>query len=264
MIGALIADFKNLYHYRETLTMWTFREIRVRYKQSFLGVAWAILQPLLLMLIFTTVFSIMARFPTDGIPYPIFSYTALLPWTLFATSISFGVPSLINNMGLVTKTYFPREILPMAVVGAALFDFLIASSIFVVMLIIYQIPVTIHILWLPVFLVVQIFLMLGISLLGSALTVFYRDVRFIVPLLVQLWLYATPIIYPVALVPERFQTLYMLNPMAGIVESYRQVILHGTSPNPMHLGLAALVAVVLFIFSYRIFKTLELSFNDII
>lgn len=260
----MIADLKTLYQYRDTLSMWAFREIRVRYKQSFLGAAWAILQPLLLMLIFTTVFSIMARFPTDGIPYPLFSYTALLPWTLFATSISFGVSSLINNMGLVTKTYFPREVLPIGVVAAALFDYLIASSIFVVMLIIYKIPITLLFLWIPVFLVIQIFLMLGITLLGSALTVFYRDVRFIVPLAVQLWLYATPIIYPVTLVPEQYRTLYMLNPMAGIVESYRQVILRGEAPVLQDLGLAAIVSVVLFLVSYRIFKRLEVSFNDII
>lgn len=260
----MVANLRNLYHYREMLGMWVFREIRVRYKQSFLGAAWAILQPLVLMLMFTIVFSMMARFPTDGIPYPIFSYTALLPWTLFATSVSFGVSSLINNMTLVTKTYFPREVLPMGVIGAALFDYLIASSIFIVMLIYYQIPVTIHFLWIPVFLVIQIFLMMGIILLGSAVTVFYRDVRFVVPLLVQLWLYATPIIYPVTLVPEAYRTLYMLNPMAGIVESYRQVILRGQPPNALDLGLAAAVSVGLFVISYIIFKKLEVRFNDII
>ncbi|RMH02230.1 MAG: ABC transporter permease [Chloroflexi bacterium] len=260
----MLADLKTLYNYRELLGMWVFREIRVRYKQSFLGAAWAILQPLVLMLMFTIVFSIMARFPTDGIPYPIFSYTALLPWTLFATSISFGVNSLINNMSLVTKTYFPREVLPMGVIGAALFDYTIASSIFVVMLIYYKVPLTWHFLWIPVLLVIQIFLMLGIILLGSALTVFYRDVRFVVPLGVQLWLYATPIIYPVSLVPEKFRTLYMLNPMAGIVESYRQVILRGQPPVTKDIALAAAVSIILFLISYRVFKRLEVVFNDII
>ncbi|MCA9944302.1 MAG: ABC transporter permease [Ardenticatenaceae bacterium] len=262
----MIAHVQNLFHFRELIGMWAFREIRVRYKQSILGAAWAVLQPLTLMLMFTFVFSKIARIETDQ-PYPIFSYTALLPWTLFATSISFGVNSLINNMNLVTKTYFPREVLPLGVIGAALFDFLIASSIFVLLMIYYQIPVTIHFLWIPVFLVIQIFLMLGIILIGSALTVFYRDVRFIVPLGLQLWMYATPIIYPIRLVEEsvpQFRTLYALNPMVGIVESYRAVILEGVAPNFADLGIAAAVSIILFIVAYIIFKRLEVLFNDLI
>ncbi|MCA9897836.1 MAG: ABC transporter permease [Ardenticatenaceae bacterium] len=262
----MIAHVQNLFQFRELIGMWAFREIRVRYKQSLLGAAWAVLQPLALMLMFTFVFSRIARIPTDQ-PYPIFSYTALLPWTLFATSISFGVNSLINNMNLVTKTYFPREVLPLGVIGAALFDFLIASSIFVLLMIYYKVPITIHFLWIPVFLVIQIFLMLGIILIGSALTVFYRDVRFIVPLGLQLWMYATPIIYPLKLVEEnlpQFRTLYALNPMVGIVESYRDVILEGVPPNFSDLGLAAAVSIILFIVAYIIFKRLEVLFNDLI
>ncbi len=262
----MIAHVKNLVRYRELIGMWAFREIRVRYKQSVLGAAWAVLQPLTLMLMFTFVFSKIARIDTD-FPYPIFSYTALLPWTLFATSISFGVNSLINNMNLVTKTYFPREVLPFGVIGAALFDYLIASSIFVLLLIYYQVPVTIHFLWIPVFIVIQIFLMLGIILIGSALTVFYRDVRFVVPLGIQLWMYATPIIYPIKLVEKslpQFRTLYALNPMVGIVESYRNVILRGVPPNFADLGLAAAVSIILFIVAYILFKRLEVLFNDLI
>jgi lipopolysaccharide transport system permease protein len=246
--------------------MWAFREIRVRYKQSLLGAAWAVLQPLALMLMFTFVFSQIARIETDQ-PYPIFSYTAVLPWTLFATSISFGVNSLINNMNLVTKTYFPREVLPLGVIGAALFDFLIASSIFVLLMIYYEVPVTIHFLWIPVLLIIQIFLMLGVILIGSALTVFYRDVRFIVPLGLQLWMYATPIIYPIKLVEEnmpQLRTVYALNPMVGIVESYRDVILEGVPPNYTDLGIAAVISVILFIVAYIIFKRLEVLFNDLI
>ena len=262
----MIAHVQNLFQFRELIGMWAFREIRVRYKQSLLGAAWAVLQPLALMLMFTFVFFRIARIPTDQ-PYPIFSYTALLPWTLFATSISFGVNSLINNMNLVTKTYFPREVLPLGVIGAALFDFLIASSIFVLLMIYYKVPITIHFLWIPVFLVIQIFLMLGIILIGSALTVFYRDVRFIVPLGLQLWMYATPIIYPLKLVEDnlpQFRTLYALNPMVGIVESYRDVILEGVPPNFSDLGLAAAVSIILFIVAYIIFKRLEVLFNDLI
>lgn len=262
----MIANVQNLFRFRELIGMWTFREIRVRYKQSLLGAAWAVLQPLTMMLMFTIVFSQIARIETDH-PYPIFSYSALLPWTLLQTSISFGVNSLINNMNLVTKTYFPREVLPFGVIGAALFDYLIASSIFVLLMIYYQIPVNIHFLWIPLFLVIQIFLMLGVILLGSALTVFYRDVRYVVPLAIQLWFYATPIIYPIKLVEEnlpQFRTLYALNPMVGIVESYRNVILEGVPPNFADLGLAALSSVVLFLVAYTVFKRLEVLFNDLI
>ncbi|VAW43135.1 hypothetical protein MNBD_CHLOROFLEXI01-2044 [hydrothermal vent metagenome] len=262
----MIANVKNLFRYRELIGMWAFREIRVRYKQSVLGATWAVLQPLALMLMFTFVFSQIVRLETD-FPYPIFSYTGLLPWTLFATSISFGVNSLINNMNLVTKTYFPREVLPFGVIGAALFDFLIASSIFVLLMVYYQIPVTIHFLWIPVFIIIQIFLMLGVILIGSALTVFYRDVRYVVPLGIQLWFYATPIIYPIKMVEEslpQYRTLYALNPMVGIVESYRNVILEGIPPNFTDLGIAAAVSVVLFIGAYIMFKRLEVLFNDLI
>ncbi|MCA9916341.1 MAG: ABC transporter permease [Anaerolineales bacterium] len=262
----MIQNVQTLYNFRELIGMWAFREIRVRYKQSVLGAAWAVLQPLTLMLMFTFAFSQIARIETEQ-PYPIFTYTALLPWTLFATSINFGVNSLISNMNLVTKTYFPREVLPLGVIGAALFDYLIASSIFVVMMIVYKVPLTIHFLWIPVFLVIQIMLMLGIILIGSALTVFYRDVRFVVPLGLQLWMYATPIIYPISLVEEhlpQFRTLYALNPMVGIVESYRNVILRGVPPNFADLGLAAAVSVVLLVVAYILFKRLEVLFNDLI
>ncbi len=262
----MIAHVQTLFRFRELIGMWTFREIRVRYKQSLLGAAWAVLQPLAMMLMFTVVFSRIARIETDY-PYPIFSYSAVLPWTLLATSVSFGVNSLINNMNLVTKTYFPREILPLGVIGSALFDFVVASSIFVILMIYYQIPVNINFLWIPVFLVIQIILMLGIILLGSALTVFYRDVRYVVPLAIQLWFYATPIIYPISLVEEnlpQLRTLYALNPMVGIVESYRDVILEGVPPNFTDLGLAAAMSIVLFVVAYYVFKRLEVLFNDLI
>jgi lipopolysaccharide transport system permease protein len=244
--------------------VWGLREIRVRYKQAFLGTAWAILQPLAMMLVFTFVFSRLAKVPTDGIPYPVFSYTALLPWTLLATAITFGVPSLVNNLNLVAKTYFPREILPIGVVGASLFEFLVASSIFVVLLLYYRIEVTWTILWLPFVLLLQLLLILGVAFLGSALLVLYRDVRFIVPLGLQIWLYLTPVIYPVTIVPERYLPLYMLNPMAGIITAYRQIMLYGQSPTWTYLAISSVEAVLVFLLGYLIFKKLEVSFADII
>jgi lipopolysaccharide transport system permease protein len=253
-----------LYRYRYLLWMWTVREIRVRYKQSLLGGAWAILQPLSLAIIFTVVFSVFARVPTDGVPYPIFAYAALLPWTLLATSVSFAVPSLVNNMNLVTKTYFPREILPLAVTAAAFIDFCIASMVFAVMMALYRIPVHWTLVWVPLLIGVQIMLILGVVLVGSAVSVFFRDVRFVVPLGLQLWLYATPVIYPESLVPERLRTLYMLNPMAGLIASYRRVVLRGLHPIPLDLGLAVAFSIALCIAAYRFFKRVERQFADII
>jgi len=253
----------ELIKYRELLGIWIGREIKIRYKQSFLGAAWAILQPLALMLVFTLVFSQFVQVPTNGIPYPVFSYTAVLPWTFLATAIAFGVPSLTSNMNLVTKTYFPREILPLGAIGASFVDFIVASSIFVVMLYIYDVQLTSFALWVPVLLLLQILLTIGITLLASAVIVFYRDVRFIVPIALQLWLYATPIIYPASLVPESLRTLYALNPMVGIIEGYRATLLFGQPP-PNSIIVSAVVSVFLVALGYFMFKRLEPSFADII
>ena len=260
----MLQHLKILYAYRELLWMWTFRDIKVRYKQSVLGGTWAILQPLSLMLIFSVIFTYFVRVPTEGIPYPIFSYSALLPWTFFAASVSFAVPSLVANMNLVTKIYFPREVLPISAVVASLLDFLIAALVFVGMMLFYQFPLRVTLVLVPVLLFIQILLTLGIVLLASAVNVFYRDIRFVVPLAVQLWMYVTPIIYPVGLVPERFRGLYMLNPMAGLIESYRAITLHGIWPNWNYLGIAALVSGGVFVLGYSYFKQVEWQFADLI
>lgn len=259
-----MTNVQTLISYRYLLWMWTLREIKVRYKQSILGGAWAVLQPLSLMIIFTIVFSLFARLPTGGVPYPVFSYTALLPWTFLATSIAFAVPSLVNNMNLVTKAHFPREILPLAVIGAAFVDFAIAAIIFVPMMLIYRIPVHSTLIWVPLLVLTQIVLTFGVVLIGSAVNVFFRDIRFIVPLAIQLWMYASPVIYPVSVVPEELRTLYMLNPMAGLLTSYRRVILHGLPPSPQDLGIAAVIAGFLCIVGYWFFKRVERQFADII
>lgn len=253
----------QLVKHRELLGIWIGREIKIRYKQSFLGAAWAILQPLALMLVFTLVFSRFVQVPTNGIPYPVFSYTAVLPWTFFATAITFGVPSLISNMNLVTKTYFPREILPLGAIGASFVDFMVASSIFVVMLYIYGVQLTSFVLWVPALLLIQILLTIGIILLASAVIVFYRDVRFIVPVALQLWLYASPVIYPASVVPEYLQTLYSLNPMVGIIEGYRATLLYGQPP-PSSIIYSAAISVFLVVLGYFVFKRLEPSFADVI
>ena len=254
----------KLYQYRDLLWLWTWREIQVRYKQSLLGVAWAVLQPLALTVVFTLVFSRLVRIDTGGIPYPIFSYVALVPWTFFATSLSFGIASLVNNMNLVTKIYFPREILPLASVGAAFVDFLISAVILATMMLLYGVRPGWVSLWIIPLLVVQIALTTAVVLLGSAFLVFFRDVRFVVPLLTQVWMYATPIIYPATSVPPQFRALYFLNPMAGIIDGYRKVLLLGEWPLPSTVVPGVIVTLVLLITSYVFFKRSEPVFADLI
>lgn len=258
----MLDHLRLLYQHRDLLLIWSLREIKVRYKQSLLGGAWAILQPVVLMLAYTVVFSLFIKMPSNGIPYPIFTYTALLSWTFFASSITFAVPSLINNLSLVTKVYFPREILPLASVAAAFVDFIFALGPFLALFVWYRMPASPAMLWVPALLVVQVALALGIVLPASALVVFYRDVRFVIPLAIQLWLYATPIIYPISVVPERFRTLYALNPMVGIIDSYRRVVLQGVGPNPQYLGTSVAISLVLAVAGYLYFKRSEETFAD--
>lgn len=260
----MLAYLQELQAYRSLLWLWALRELKIRYKQSLLGAAWAILQPLVLMLMFTAVFSVIAEVPSDDIPYPVFSYTALLPWTFFATSISFAVPSLVNNMSLVTKIYFPREILPIASVIAALIDFLIASTVFGGLLILYRVPLRATVLWVPLLVITQTTFTLGVVFFAATLNVWYRDIRFMIPLGMQLWMYASPIIYPLSSVPERWRTLYMLNPMAVLIESYRRTILHGQPPQALNFGWALLAAFFLLLMGYRYLKRAETQFADVI
>lgn len=259
-----MGDLIVLAQYRDLLWLWTLREVRVRYKQSLLGVAWAILQPLALTLAFTFIFSLVVRVDTGGIPYPVFAYAALVPWTFFSTSLSFGIPSLVNNLNLVTKIYFPREVLPLASIGAASVDFLAASVVFLGMLLIYGAWPGLPALWVFPLLAVQIILTIGVALWGSATIVFFRDIRFVVPLVTQVWMYATPIIYPVELVPERLRPLYFLNPMAGIIDGYRRALLLSEAPRMPAFLLGTVVSVLLLLLGYLFFKRVEPLFADLI
>jgi lipopolysaccharide transport system permease protein len=259
-----MAYLKNLVEHRDLLWLWTFREVRVRYQQSLLGVGWAILQPLSLTLVFSFVFSHLVRIDTGGIPYPVFAFSALVPWTFFTTALSFGIPSLVANMNLVTKVYFPREILPLADIGAAAVDFLFGFFIFLGMMILYRLPISPAIGWLLPIVGVQLLLTAGVTLIGAAVTVFFRDVRFIVPLLLQIWMYATPVIYPIELIPPRFVPYYYVNPMVGIIDGYRRVLLQGESPLPEAFLTSAIVAIVVFILGYSAFKHAEPMFGDLI
>ncbi len=259
-----MTNLTNLYHYRDLLWLWTGREIRVRYKQSALGVAWAVIQPLVLTIVFTLVFSRLMQVDTGGVPYPVFAYAALVPWTFFATSLAFAIPSLVNNLNLVGKIYFPREILPLASIGAALLDFAMAGLVFLGMMLIYQIPLTLNMLWVIPLLLIQLILTVGVTLAGAALIVFFRDVRFVIPLLTQVWMYASPVIYPATMIPAQWQTLYFLNPMAGIIAGYRSALVLGETPNLPSLLLATMVSMVLLVIGYVIFKRTEPLFADLI
>ncbi len=254
----------HLWSHRELLWFWTQREVRVRYKQSFLGIAWAVLQPAALAAVFSVVFSSLVRVPSDGIPYPLFAYAALVPWTFFATSLSQGIPSLVNQMNLVTKAAFPREILPLGAIGASLIDFLFAFIVFGLMMLFYRLPVGANVCWLPLLVLLQVALTIGVTLIGSAVNVFYRDIRFVVPLAVQIWMYATPIIYPTSLVPNRFRQVYALNPMVGLIESYRNVLIRGLGPDWPALAVGAISTLILLVLGYAFFKHFESDFADII
>ncbi len=260
----MMRTLRELWRYRELLFSLVTRDVKVRYKQTVLGVAWSIIQPLSMMLVFTFVFSRVAKVPTDGLPYPVFSYCALVPWTLFVSSLSFATPSLAVNSDLVRKIYFPREIFPMAAVCACFVDFLVASLLFVGMIAFYHIPVTASVLWVAPLLAIQLLLTIGIALLASGSNVYFRDVKYIVPLGLQLLLFLTPVIYTSSAIPEAFRWLYQLNPMAGIIEGYRSVVLHGTAPDLQAVGMAAVISIVLFFGSYAAFKRMERSFADVI
>lgn len=258
----MIGHLRTLYAFRELLWVWSLREIRIRYKQSVLGVAWAILQPTALMIVLTVVFSFFARIPSDGIPYPAFSLVALLPWTLVVSSLTFGSSSLITNINLVTKIYFPREILPLGHILAAFLDFTVASIPLLGLLLYYGLPFWQKSLWLGLLLPFQFLLTTGITLPLAALMVSYRDLRFVVPLFLQIWMFASPIVYPVSLVPEKFQTLYELNPIASLLTSYRMILLHGETPRFFPTAWFCLISTVAFILGYWFFKRAERDFAD--
>jgi lipopolysaccharide transport system permease protein len=216
------------------------------------------------MLAFTLVFSTILDVPTGDVPYPLFSYTALVPWTFFATSISMGTPSLVNNMNLITKVRMPREILPIATVLAGFLDFAIAAVLLVGMMLIYQVEVSWTLLWVLPLLLVQLVLTFAVVLTASSLNVLYRDIRFLVPLGTQLWMYASPIIYGLDLIPPGLRPVYYLNPMTAIIDGYRRVLLTGRPPDLVAFSIAAAVSTGLLVAACMLFKKLEPTFADII
>jgi len=260
----MIAQAYSLYQAKDLLWAWTGRNIRARYQQSALGWLWAVVQPAAQVAIFTLVFSLVIPIDTGKIPYIIFSYVAVAPWTLLTSALTDMTGSLVDNMSLITKIYFPRETLPLSAMLARLMDFGIAAGVIALLLVIYQIPVSLtSLLYLPVILGIQLILILGLGFGCAALNVFFRDVRSLLVLGLQLWFYASPIIYPVTKVPERLKPFYFLNPMAGIIEAYRAVLLNNQLPGS-YLAPTALIAVVIFCLGYWFFKSVEFRFADIV
>ena len=231
---------RELWQYRELMYFLTWRDVKVRYKQTVLGASWAVIQPLLTMLIFSLFFGKLANIPSEGVPYPIFSFAALVPWTFFATGLGTAAGSLISDSSLVTKVYFPRLIVPISAVMSGIVDFLLSFAVLIVMMFIYGFPPTINALWLPLFFLLAFITALGVGSGLAALNAKYRDIRYTVAFLIQAWLFLTPVAYPSSLLPEPWRTLYGLNPMATVVEGFRWGLL-GTESAP---GLMALVSSI--------------------
>lgn len=256
-------DLRELWAYRELLFFLAWRDISIRYKQTFLGAAWAVIQPLFTMLLFTLLFGRLARMPSDGVPYPVFAYAALLPWTFFANAVTNSGNSLIGSSSLITKVYFPRIFIPAAAVLASLLDLAIASLLLVPMLFYYQATITWRILLLPLFASLATVLALAVGMCLSALNVQYRDVRYALPFLIQLWLFASPVIYPVSIVPEKWRWLLALNPMTGVIEGFRSC-LFGRNFDAAIILPSVLVTLALLAFSFFAFRRVEDSFADVV
>jgi homopolymeric O-antigen transport system permease protein len=238
--------------------------VKVRYKQSVLGVSWAIIQPLAMVIIVTTIFSVVARMPSEGLPYVLFVYVALLPWTYLSSALTTSTNGIVSHAHLITKVYFPREILPLTYVFAALFDFLIASTVLIALLLYYRVPLTANLIYfLPIMAILTLFI-IATALVLAAVQVRFRDVGVAVPIAMQVWMFASPVLYPLAAVPVRWRSIYLLNPMAGIIESLRLVVLHGAPPNITALSISTLISVGLLIIAYSHFKRVEATMADII
>jgi lipopolysaccharide transport system permease protein len=254
----------RLREYGDLLRVLSAHRISVRYKQTKLGLVWAVLQPLAMMIVFTAVFSVLTKMPSDGVPYALFAYAALLPWTFFSTSVTSGTASLVTHTHLITKVYFPREILPITYVVAGLFDFAAGFVVLLGLMAWYHVPLTLLALNLVPIVGLLAAWILAVSLVLAAVQVRFRDVGVALPVLVQALMFASPVIYPLSAVPAAWRAWYLLNPMAGIVSSFRDVLLHGTVPAAGPLGIALAVTAVALPLAYLVFKRAEATMADLL
>ena len=252
----------EVWAYRDLLYFFVWRDVKIRYKQTVIGVAWVVLQPLLTMGIFTLFFGRLAKLPSDGLPYPVFYFSALVPWTYFATALQSCTSIVVDNQRVITKVFFPRLILPISAVFSGLVDFAIGFVVLCIVVAMYHMPFGLTLLWLPVLLLLAILTALGVGLWMSALNALYRDVRYVVPFLIQFWLFASPVAYPSSLVPARWRWLYGLNPLAGVIDGFRWSLTgHGQAPGPL-LGVSAAAVVAILLGGVLFFQRMEGSIAD--
>jgi lipopolysaccharide transport system permease protein len=262
--GLLNIDVGTLWQYRELLYFLIWRDVKVRYKQTIIGMAWVVLQPVLTMIVFTLVFGRFAKIPSDGIPYPVFIFAALLPWNLFASALGRGGDSVVQHANLISKVYFPRLVLPIAGVISPVIDFGVAFVVLIALMAGYGIAPGAGILALPLFVLLAMLTALAVSLWTSALNVRYRDVGHAIPFLIQLWMFASPVAYPVSIVPERWRLLYSLNPMAGVIEGFRWALLGKESFDAQVAAVSAFAVVMLLVPAAIYFRKTERTFADVI
>ena len=254
----------ELWQYRELLSFLVWRDVKVRYKQTALGAAWAIIQPLFTMLIFSLFFGLLARMPSDGIPYPLFSLAALVPWTFFANGLNQSANSLVASANLLKKVYFPRLVIPLATVLAGVVDFALSFAVLLGLMAFYGVAPTINLLWMPLFLLLAFITSLGVGLWMSALNVKYRDVRYIVPFIIQIWMFSTPIVYPSSLLPLPWRTIYGINPMVGVVEGFRWALLGSNTAPGFMIAVSSTAALLILIGGAFYFRHMEKGFADIV
>lgn len=256
-------ELRDLWSYRELLYLLTWRDVKVRFKQTAVGATWAVIQPLFMMVVFAIFFGVFIGVPSDGVPYPLFAYAGLMPWMFFANAVNNSSNSLVANSNLISKVYFPRITIPIAAVAAGLVDLVIASVILIGLVLYYRVPLTWSLLLLPVFIMLTTALALGIGISVSALNVKYRDIRHALPFVLQAWMFLTPIIYPASVVPDKYRPLLALNPMTGIVEGFRAA-LYGRELDLVAITISVLVSAVLLVCSVFIFKRIERIIVDFI
>jgi lipopolysaccharide transport system permease protein len=262
--GWVSLKLREIWEYRELLYFLAWRDVKVRYKQTALGVAWAIIQPFFTMVIFSIFFGKLGRIPSDGIPYPIFAFAALVPWTFFAHGLNQSSNSLVGGAQLIRKVYFPRLIVPVAAIASGVIDFALAFVVLLGMMLYYGLLPTANMFWLPAFLLLAFITALGVGLWLSTLNVEYRDVRYVLPFITQFWLFATPIAYPSTLLSEPWRTLYAINPMVGVVEGFRWALLStNTQPGPMII-VSSLVALLILVSGAFYFRRMEKTFADVV
>jgi len=256
--------FKEFWNYRELLYFLIWRDIKVRYKQTMIGAAWAVIQPFFTMVVFSVIFGKFAKIPSEGLPYPIFAYCALVPWTYFANSLTKATNTMVANQNMITKVYFPRLVLPVSAVISGIPDFLISFLVLIGMMFFYKIIPTVNILFLPLFTLLAILTALAVGLWTSAANAIYRDVQYAVPFLVQFWLFASPVVYPSSLIPAHWRFLYGLNPMAGVIEGFRWVLLDKGEPPGLMLVVSLFMIILVFVGGIIYFRRMEGKIADVI